>query len=118
MHSVCLRVLSLCLLFFPNLVNAETSANRWLEVQIGIISSASEDILQSAIHQVESEKRAGLLLTLDTPGGSLESTRTMVKAIMAVNFPVVVWVGPDGSRAGSAGSFITISGHIAAMAPG
>lgn len=100
--------------------NAEADAltGNWLEVKIGIIGAASEDILRSAMEDVQKNNYAGLLITLDTAGGALENTRNMVKAIMGAPFPVIVWVGPAGSRAGSAGAFITISGHIAAMAPG
>lgn len=97
---------------------AEALTGNWLEVKIGIIGAASEDILNSALDAVVKDGHAGLIISLDTPGGALENTRNMVKKIMAADFPVVVWVGPAGSRAGSAGAFITISGNIAAMAPG
>jgi membrane-bound serine protease (ClpP class) len=97
---------------------SEVLTGNWLEVKIGIIGTASEDILKSAMEDVARNKYAGLIVTLDTPGGALENTRNMVKEIMAAPYPVLVWVGPAGSRAGSAGAFITISAHIAAMAPG
>ena len=90
----------------------------WLQVDIGLIGPASEDILRTALDQVDDEKNQGLIIHLDTPGGALETTRVMVKEIMAANFPIIVWVGPAGARAGSAGAFITLAGHIAAMAPG
>lgn len=60
----------------------------------------------------------GSIIVLDTPGGALENTRNMVKSIMAASYPVVVWVGRSGAHAGSAGAFITLSAHIAAMAEG
>ena len=59
-----------------------------------------------------------LVITLDTPGGMLSTTRDIVKAILSAPLPVVVYVFPPGSVAGSAGVFITLSGHVAAMAPG
>lgn len=90
----------------------------WLNVEIGVIGAASDDILSSALKQVERQEHRGLIITLDTPGGSLEATRSMVKQIMNAQVPVVVWVGPDGARAASAGTFITLSAHIAAMAAG
>ena len=96
----------------------QAQAATFLTVEIGIVGTASAEILEDALDQVEEEKMDGLIIILDTPGGALDATRTMVKSIMAADFPVVVWVGPGGARAGSAGSFITISGHIAAMAPG
>ena len=97
---------------------AAAAPKPWLEVELGIVGIASEGILESAIEQVRSEEYGGLLIVLDTPGGALEATRGMVKAMMGAPFPVVVWVGPGGARAGSAGAFITIAAHIAAMAPG
>ena len=93
-------------------------AASWLVVDIGIIGVASQDILETSLQQTQADKHSGLLIRLDTPGGSLDSTRSMVKSIMASQVPVVVWVGPSGSRAASAGSFITLAAHVAAMAPG
>jgi membrane-bound serine protease (ClpP class) len=55
---------------------------------------------------------------MDTPGGLLDSTRTMVGAILSSKVPVIVYVGPAGARAGSAGFFLLESADIAAMAPG
>ncbi len=65
------------------------------------------------------EKDAELVvLRLDTPGGLASSMRTMVKAIMNSTVPVVVYVGPKGAGAASAGVMVTVAGHVAAMAPG
>jgi membrane-bound serine protease (ClpP class) len=58
------------------------------------------------------------VITLDTPGGLDDSMREIIKDILAAPMPVVVYVSPDGSRAASAGAFITESGDVAAMAPG
>ena len=97
---------------------SQGSSGSWLEVDIGIIGTASNDILETAMEEVSKNGYRGLFIKLDTPGGSLESTRSMVKAILGSNFPIVVWVGPGGARAGSAGAFITLAAHVAAMAPG
>ena len=59
-----------------------------------------------------------LIIQMDTPGGLLNSTRTIVKDILNSPVPVIVYVAPKGSRAGSAGVFITMASHVAAMAPG
>jgi len=59
-----------------------------------------------------------LIIKLDTPGGLVSSTRAIVKSIFASETPVAVFVAPGGARAASAGTFITMSAHIAAMAPG
>ena len=98
--------------------NLGAAADKWVEVEIGIIGAASEDILSSAFAQAEELGAKGVLITLDTPGGALDATRKMVKSIMSQRIPVVVWVGPSGAHAGSAGAFITLSAHVAAMAEG
>ena len=85
--------------------------------EIGIISPASADILESSIKTATDNKASALVLILDTPGGLLESTRVMVQQILNAPLPVIVWVGPKGARAASAGSFITMAAHVAAMAP-
>lgn len=90
----------------------------WLELDIGIIGSASDEILRSAFESVKKNNYKGLLIKLDTPGGALDATRSMVKNILAASIPVVVWVGPNGARAASAGAFLTMSAHVAAMAQG
>ena len=58
-----------------------------------------------------------LVMELDTPGGLLESTKNIVQVLFDSDIPVVVYVSPDGARAASAGTFITMAAHIAAMAP-
>ena len=59
-----------------------------------------------------------MLLELDTPGGSLDTTKELVQAILGAGVPVIVYVAPSGAGAMSAGTFITLAGHVAAMAPG
>jgi membrane-bound serine protease (ClpP class) len=100
------------------MICSTTQSNTWLRVDIGIVGTASEDILTSALAEAVDTNAQGLIINLDTPGGALEATRGMVKVMMAAPIPVVVWVGPAGARAGSAGAFITLAGHIAAMAEG
>ena len=99
-----------------NLTGESQIKPTWLVVDIGIIGTASDDILTSAMDSISKRRLAGLIIQLDTPGGALDATRSMVKKILSAPFPVIVWVGPSGAHAGSAGAFITLSGHIAAMA--
>jgi membrane-bound serine protease (ClpP class) len=84
----------------------------------GSINPASSDFLQSAIQQSESEEAQALLIELDTPGGLLSSTKDIIQAMLNANVPIIVFVAPKGAWAASAGTFITLAGHIAAMAPG
>jgi membrane-bound serine protease (ClpP class) len=84
----------------------------------GSINPYSSDYLQRAIEQSEREGAAALVIRLDTPGGLLASTKDVIQAILNAGVPVIVWVAPSGAWAGSAGTFITIAGHVAARAPG
>ena len=84
----------------------------------GVISSSAADYIVSAIKQADKEKVAALVIELDTPGGLDTSMRAIIKEMLAAERPVVVYVAPSGARAASAGAFITLAAHIAAMAPG
>jgi membrane-bound serine protease (ClpP class) len=84
----------------------------------GSINPASSDYLQNAIKQAEDEGAALLVLELDTPGGLVASTKDIIQAMLAARVPIAVFVSPQGAWAGSAGTFITLAAHIAAMAPG
>lgn len=82
-----------------------------------IINPVSAKYISNAIDSAEANRRECLVIQLDTPGGLLESTRDIVKRMMNSQIPVVVYIAPAGSRAGSAGVFITLASHIAVMAP-
>lgn len=84
----------------------------------GIIGPTTANYMVHAIDRAEDAEAACIIFELDTPGGLEESMRTIVKKIMASEVPVVVYVAPSGSRAASAGVFVTIAAHVAAMAPG
>jgi membrane-bound serine protease (ClpP class) len=84
----------------------------------GIINPVSMEFVIKAIEQAEETQAECFILKLDTPGGLGESMRKMVKRMLASEVPVVVYVAPEGARAASAGVFITLAGHVAAMAPG
>jgi membrane-bound serine protease (ClpP class) len=70
-----------------------------------------------AIDEAEERHAQLLVFRLDTPGGLMDSMRDIVKRIFASEVPVAVYVAPPGSRAASAGVFITMAAHVAAMAP-
>ena len=82
------------------------------------INPATADFIHRAIEVTQKEKATCLLIHLNTPGGLLKSTRVIVSDILESPVPVVVYVSPGGAHAGSAGVFITMAAHIAAMAPG
>ena len=84
----------------------------------GSINPASSDHLQHVIAQSEADGAAAVLVELDTPGGLLAATKDIVQAILNAKVPVIVFVSPRGAWAASAGAFVTMAGHIAAMAPG
>jgi membrane-bound serine protease (ClpP class) len=84
----------------------------------GSINPAVDDFIRESIARAKSSGARALIIQLDTPGGLLSSTRTIVKEILSAPVPVIVYVAPSGAGAGSAGVFITMSAHIAAMAPG
>jgi len=82
------------------------------------IQPVTQGELERAIARANSDGAQVLLVELDTPGGLLDSTRTMAGAILSSRVPVIVYVSPAGARAGSAGFFLLESADIAAMAPG
>lgn len=84
----------------------------------GGISPATTLYIKNSIKYAEDKQAEALIIQLNTPGGLLEATREIVQEIMGANVPVVVYIAPSGARAGSAGVFITLAAHIAAMAPG
>jgi membrane-bound serine protease (ClpP class) len=84
----------------------------------GAINPVAAERVDEAIAAAADAGHAALVVRLDTPGGLDTSMRQIVKAIQASPVPVIVYVAPSGSRAASAGAFITLSAHVAAMAPG
>ena len=84
----------------------------------GSINPAVDDFIRESIGRSKTNGARALIIQLDTPGGLLTSTRTIVKELLSDLVPVIVYVAPSGAGAGSAGVFITLAAHIAAMAPG
>jgi membrane-bound serine protease (ClpP class) len=82
------------------------------------IQPVTEGELERALAQANRDGAQALLVELNTPGGMLDSTRTMAGAILSSRVPVIVYVSPAGARAGSAGFFLLESADVAAMAPG
>jgi membrane-bound serine protease (ClpP class) len=76
------------------------------------------DYINSGIERAIEENAECLIINLNTPGGLLKSTRVIVTKFLQSEIPIIVYVSPSGSQAASAGVFITMAAHIAAMAPG
>jgi membrane-bound serine protease (ClpP class) len=83
----------------------------------GAIGPATASYIARAIDVATERGDACLIIELDTPGGSLDSTKTIVQKFYASTIPTVVYVAPEGAWAGSAGCFITLAADVAAMAP-
>jgi membrane-bound serine protease (ClpP class) len=84
----------------------------------GTIVPVVADYIERGIKKAEDENAQACIIELDTPGGLLDSTEEIVQTIMNADVPVIVYVTPKGAWAASAGTFITLSAHIAAMTPG
>ncbi|MGZ8635891.1 MAG: NfeD family protein [Actinomycetota bacterium] len=89
-----------------------------LELRIdGVVDPFVADYVREAIADAEDDGSAAVLLTIDTPGGLSSSMREITQAILNAAVPVIGYVSPEGARAASAGTFILLSTHVAAMAP-
>jgi membrane-bound serine protease (ClpP class) len=84
----------------------------------GVINPLTARYLERALAEAEREAAGLLVMRLDTPGGLDTAMREMTQAMLAARVPVVVYVAPTGSRAASAGMFLALAAHVAAMAPG
>jgi membrane-bound serine protease (ClpP class) len=84
----------------------------------GVINPVAAEYLHDALSSAEAGKAQALVIALNTPGGLDSSMRLIIKDITGATVPVVVYVSPSSGRAASAGVFITMAAHVAAMAPG
>ncbi len=115
--KICLLVAALFVLPIMFSGPAQAAVVHAIRVE-GPITPSVASYIAAAIKKAEEEKAEALVIELDTPGGYLESTRDIVKEMLASPVPILVYVSPSGARAASAGAFITLAGHVAAMAPG
>jgi membrane-bound serine protease (ClpP class) len=82
------------------------------------INGASARRITEALDAADAAGDSLVLIEMDTPGGSVDATETVVKKMLAAKTPIAVWVGPSGARAASGGFYLLIAADVAAMAPG
>ena len=83
----------------------------------GPIGPATSDYIVRSMEDAQNSAAEVIILRMDTPGGLDQAMREIIQTILASRVPVVGYVGPQGSRAASAGTYILYASHIAAMAP-
>jgi membrane-bound serine protease (ClpP class) len=110
-----IKIILIALLVFPFIADADSNVIYLVNLDASI-NPITKDYVVRAIERANEEGAALLIIQLDTPGGLMESMRDIVEAILNSKVPIVVYVGPAGSRAGSAGVFITLAANVAVMA--
>src|SRR6056297_1420901 len=98
-------------------VNSSPSGSVSIISVSGTIGPTTTQYIQRGLKASVDRGDQLLVIELDTPGGLLSSTQEIVQELLGSSHPVAVYVSPEGANAGSAGTFITLAAHIAAMAP-
>ncbi len=119
------RFVFLAVVLFSIFLHLESSSsieNKKPEVLVitvsGVINPVAAEYIGKSIKKASEMNAEALVIELDTPGGLDTSMRSIVKDIIGSNVPVVIYVSPSGARSASAGVFITMAAHVAAMSPG
>ncbi|HWF09148.1 MAG TPA: nodulation protein NfeD [Bryobacteraceae bacterium] len=116
MSASCLRAGRTAIAF---LIAASALSARVRQIDVeGAIEPVTSEVVASAIAQAQQEHADAVLIRLSTPGGLMDPMRDIVEQIFRCPIPVIVWTGPSGARAASAGFFLLEAGDVAAMAPG
>ena len=116
--SFATRILFLTAVWLLFAANRIASAQVLKIVVNDTIQPITEEYIGRAIGEAHARNASALLIEMNTPGGLVSSTRSIIEKITTSPVPVIVYVAPTGSRAGSAGIFILESADVAAMAPG
>ncbi len=98
--------------------SAEDGAPVYVLPTTGIVDAVMAGYIDDAVAHAESTGAAAVVVKLDTPGGSLSATESIVSSLLEAGVPPIVWVAPSGAKAASAGTFITLAAAAAYMAPG
>ena len=110
-------LLLLITLLFPTGVSAQTSEVMVIEVE-GMITAGTTAFITRAVEEAGIQGTDALVILLNTPGGLVDATLDIISAINTSEVPVITYVAPQGAIAASAGAFILLGGHVAAMSPG
>lgn len=114
-------IVFLCLVVLSSVISDSTALAARPVVQIeldGPIGPGLSDYVVSSIEEAQGRGVSAIVLRMDTPGGLDSSMREIIQAILDSKVPVIGYVGPQGARAASAGTYILMACHVAAMAPG
>jgi membrane-bound serine protease (ClpP class) len=100
-----------------SVVDAQTEGQVLVMEVTGPVTPVMLSFIERGVEAAEEQSAEALVIMLDTPGGDVELTRKIIQVIVTSDVPVAVYVAPRGAFAASAGTFITLAGHVAAMAP-
>jgi len=84
----------------------------------GVVDNVMAGYIEESVKRAADAASPALIITINTPGGSLDATQRIVSSLLEATMPTIVWVSPSGARAASAGTFITLAANLAYMAPG
>jgi membrane-bound serine protease (ClpP class) len=110
-------ILLILMSIYPSQVHGEAPLVLTIAVDDMITAGTSAHI-QRAVEEAQRQNAAALVLLLDTPGGLVDATLEIISAMSGSQVPVITYVTPQGAIAASAGAFILLGGHVAAMSPG
>lgn len=120
-HTRRVRWIVYLVLIFTSLLSPVASAQAGRQVLVmevtGPVTPVMLSYIERGIREAEGSDAEALIIQLNTPGGDVDLTKKIIQAIVASDVPVVVYVAPRGAYAASAGTFITLAGHVAAMSP-
>ena len=99
---------------------ADATADPHIDVltATGTVDNVMATYIEEGVKAAAAGGASAVILQLNTPGGALDSTQRIVSSLLEAHVPTIVWVAPSGGRAASAGTFITLAGNLAYMAPG
>ncbi len=114
---ICILLILLLISFIP-VSNGDDGAKKVFVAKIdGMIAGGAENQFEKAINIAERGGGAALVIMLDTPGGLSDAMKDIIKEVEGAKIPIIIYVAPVGAYSFSAGAFILLSSHLAAMAP-